>query len=227
MNQGGCRYLPWVATRRLLKAKLERRKTATRHYIWAMTLVLFLVGFFASCLVFFFTHVLGKGRNSPVLSCRIRGAVIVTKQRVLLHLIKGDAYCITTYFAVYAMATESYDDHVGACHRIFFWGTVWHCMTWTPVIFFVASCVTLFLTHPPCTQPYTHPGGGRKHDQHAHTKKAALRAGLVPVVHGDVAFDEELGGTVASTEEIFSFLARELAPRWVFTHTQAVHNKKH
>lgn len=42
--------------------------------------------------------------------------------------------------------------------------------------------------------------------------QAALEAGVVPVVHGDVSFDEELGGTVASTEEIFAFLAREMVP---------------
>ncbi|CAM9157199.1 unnamed protein product [Pylaiella littoralis] len=45
--------------------------------------------------------------------------------------------------------------------------------------------------------------------------KAALEAGIVPVVHGDVAFDEELGGTVASTEEIFAFLVGEMSPRWL------------
>ncbi|CAM9192583.1 unnamed protein product [Scytosiphon promiscuus] len=45
--------------------------------------------------------------------------------------------------------------------------------------------------------------------------KAALEAGVVPVIHGDVAFDQELGGTVASTEEIFSFLAREMVPSWL------------
>lgn len=43
--------------------------------------------------------------------------------------------------------------------------------------------------------------------------KAALKAKIVPVIHGDVAFDEELGGTVASTEDIFAYLAREMAPR--------------
>lgn len=42
--------------------------------------------------------------------------------------------------------------------------------------------------------------------------QAALDAGIVPVVHGDVAFDEELGGTIASTEDIFAFLAKEMAP---------------
>lgn len=44
-------------------------------------------------------------------------------------------------------------------------------------------------------------------------KQAAVAAGIVPVIHGDVAFDEELGGTVASTEDIFAFLARKTPPR--------------
>jgi isopentenyl phosphate kinase len=44
---------------------------------------------------------------------------------------------------------------------------------------------------------------------------AALSAGLVPRVYGDVAFDAELGGTIISTEEIFSYLAGELRPSWL------------
>lgn len=43
--------------------------------------------------------------------------------------------------------------------------------------------------------------------------QAALEAGIVPVIHGDVAFDEELGGTVASTEDLFAFLATKMPPR--------------
>ncbi len=39
------------------------------------------------------------------------------------------------------------------------------------------------------------------------TVSAALSNGLVPVVHGDVALDSILGGTIASTEEIFDWLA--------------------
>jgi isopentenyl phosphate kinase len=35
----------------------------------------------------------------------------------------------------------------------------------------------------------------------------ALEAHLLPVVHGDVAFDESLGGTILSTEDVFAFLA--------------------
>lgn len=41
----------------------------------------------------------------------------------------------------------------------------------------------------------------------------ALRAGLVPVVNGDVVFDSVRGGTVLSTEDVFSALALALSPR--------------
>jgi isopentenyl phosphate kinase len=37
--------------------------------------------------------------------------------------------------------------------------------------------------------------------------EAALAAGLLPVVYGDVAFDSGQGGTIISTEEIMSYLA--------------------
>ncbi len=43
--------------------------------------------------------------------------------------------------------------------------------------------------------------------------RAALDAGLVPVVYGDVIFDEERGGTILSTEDLFAYLARHLRPR--------------
>lgn len=42
--------------------------------------------------------------------------------------------------------------------------------------------------------------------------KSALSAGLVPVVYGDVIFDEARGGTILSTEDLFEHLARELRP---------------
>lgn len=45
--------------------------------------------------------------------------------------------------------------------------------------------------------------------------QAALAAGILPVIYGDVAFDDELGGTIISTEEIMSFLAPILKPRWL------------
>lgn len=42
--------------------------------------------------------------------------------------------------------------------------------------------------------------------------EAALTHGLVPLVYGDVALDDELGGTIVSTEELFVWLARRLHP---------------
>ncbi|MEW5830221.1 MAG: isopentenyl phosphate kinase family protein [Chloroflexota bacterium] len=42
--------------------------------------------------------------------------------------------------------------------------------------------------------------------------RRALEAGLLPVIYGDVAFDEVRGGTILSTEELFLHLARELRP---------------
>lgn len=41
----------------------------------------------------------------------------------------------------------------------------------------------------------------------------ALTCGVVPVVFGDVALDDVRGGTIASTEEIFEWLAMRLRPR--------------
>ena len=42
--------------------------------------------------------------------------------------------------------------------------------------------------------------------------RKALEAHLLPVVHGDVAFDESLGGTILSTEDVFAFLAEQFSP---------------
>ena len=42
--------------------------------------------------------------------------------------------------------------------------------------------------------------------------KTALNHGLLPVIHGDVIFDETRGGTILSTEDLFAHLARELHP---------------
>jgi isopentenyl phosphate kinase len=44
---------------------------------------------------------------------------------------------------------------------------------------------------------------------------AALQAGLLPVVYGDVAFDRVRGGTIISTEEILAFLCNTLRPGWL------------
>jgi isopentenyl phosphate kinase len=45
--------------------------------------------------------------------------------------------------------------------------------------------------------------------------KAALAARLVPVIYGDVVFDEVLGGTILSTEDLFEKLARVLKPQQI------------
>lgn len=41
----------------------------------------------------------------------------------------------------------------------------------------------------------------------------ALKNGLIPVIHGDVVFDQTRGGTILSTEELFVHLALELRPQ--------------
>ena len=41
---------------------------------------------------------------------------------------------------------------------------------------------------------------------------AALNAGLLPVIHGDVIFDTQRGGTILSTEDLFDHLAIHLRP---------------
>ncbi len=57
---------------------------------------------------------------------------------------------------------------------------------------------------------------GVKIEQIAHRPvQMALNAGLVPVIHGDVAFDEQQGGTIISTEEVMMALADSLEPSWL------------
>ncbi len=46
--------------------------------------------------------------------------------------------------------------------------------------------------------------------------RAALQAGLVPVVQGDAVFDRQRGGTILSTEQLFYFLAGELLPQKIY-----------
>jgi len=41
---------------------------------------------------------------------------------------------------------------------------------------------------------------------------SALNKGLIPVVNGDVIFDSAIGGTILSTEEVFSILVEEAQP---------------
>jgi isopentenyl phosphate kinase len=43
----------------------------------------------------------------------------------------------------------------------------------------------------------------------------ALAHNLVPVIHGDVAFDSKRGGTIISTEEVMMALAGPLRPSWL------------
>lgn len=54
---------------------------------------------------------------------------------------------------------------------------------------------------------------GRVVDGPAWAVKRALEQGLVPLVFGDVALDDVRGGTIASTEEIFGWLADHLPPQ--------------
>ncbi len=43
----------------------------------------------------------------------------------------------------------------------------------------------------------------------------ALSQNLVPVIYGDVVFDLQLGGTILSTEELFTWLAQKLKPHQI------------
>jgi len=42
--------------------------------------------------------------------------------------------------------------------------------------------------------------------------RSALENGLLPVIHGDVVFDQIRGGTILSTEDLFAYLAQEFQP---------------
>lgn len=54
--------------------------------------------------------------------------------------------------------------------------------------------------------------GGRVRHWNLQPLRAALEAGILPVVYGDVVFDTEIGGTILSTEDLFAHLAAELRP---------------
>lgn len=56
---------------------------------------------------------------------------------------------------------------------------------------------------------------GRIHTIASRPVQAALDAGIVPVVYGDVAFDSVRGGTIVSTEEVMMALAEEIRPSWL------------
>jgi len=55
--------------------------------------------------------------------------------------------------------------------------------------------------------------GGRLVELATRPIQTALDHGLVPLVFGDVAFDDQIGGTIISTEDIFGFLALALRPQ--------------
>lgn len=50
---------------------------------------------------------------------------------------------------------------------------------------------------------------------HSEPIEAALQAGLVPLIYGDVAFDVVRGGTIISTEEILAYLVPLFRPAWL------------
>lgn len=53
---------------------------------------------------------------------------------------------------------------------------------------------------------------GRVTEGPGETVRMAVDRGLVPLIHGDVAFDSVRGGTIASTEEIFEQMAGHFPP---------------
>jgi isopentenyl phosphate kinase len=54
--------------------------------------------------------------------------------------------------------------------------------------------------------------GGELMWMDVHAVHEVLKHGLVPLVYGDVALDEQWGTTIASTEAIFAYLAHQLRP---------------
>jgi isopentenyl phosphate kinase len=54
---------------------------------------------------------------------------------------------------------------------------------------------------------------GQVTDWNLYPLVSSLDAGLLPVVFGDVVFDQTRGGTILSTEDLFTYLARRLLPR--------------
>lgn len=66
------------------------------------------------------------------------------------------------------------------------------------------------IAFPPCAQVKT-----RSHDiieWNTSQLAATLANQLTPVIYGDVVFDDEIGGTILSTEEQFEFLSSVLRP---------------
>lgn len=66
------------------------------------------------------------------------------------------------------------------------------------------------VSFPPSAAALTEDGAVKQWD--LTSLEAALHRGLLPVVYGDVVFDAARGGTILSTEDIFSHLAPRLEP---------------
>ena len=66
------------------------------------------------------------------------------------------------------------------------------------------------LAFPPSAMVYTK--GRQIADWSLEPIFSALENGVIPVVYGDVVFDQKLGGTILSTEELFAHLAANLEP---------------
>jgi len=66
------------------------------------------------------------------------------------------------------------------------------------------------ITFSPAASVSAHDGKVSTWD--THPIQMALESNLLPVIHGDVAFDDARGGTILSTEALFVHLARDLHP---------------
>ncbi|MEI7987717.1 MAG: isopentenyl phosphate kinase [Chloroflexota bacterium] len=67
------------------------------------------------------------------------------------------------------------------------------------------------ISFSPASMVISHSGGVLRWD--LSPLKSALEHGLLPLVYGDVIFDNEKGGTILSTEDLFVFMAKELHPQ--------------
>lgn len=66
------------------------------------------------------------------------------------------------------------------------------------------------ISFPPSAGLFSHDGQVKKWN--TEPIERALENGLIPLVYGDVVFDEVLGGTIFSTEELFAHLSSVLTP---------------
>ncbi len=66
------------------------------------------------------------------------------------------------------------------------------------------------ITFPPST--FMNSSDGKENSIFLSTITSALNANLIPVIHGDVIFDDKLGGTILSTEDIFFMLTKYFQP---------------